>query len=440
VISLVRRSGWLVSACLVLGLLAGGSTGSLHSQDPLELLTTIDVGGQPSAIVVDCCDGRNDVIFYDSDRVRFLDGDTLTVIPQEHDLPTSAWEGWMVYDRYHHHTYVVTKHARETDLRVRWKELQVHAIASRSLLDTFSVNGIYNTAPQDPTDRFYGLAGLAFKQPVSEGDNPGRLIVDDTANGNIDVVDLNEAGTAAARRQRYSYRPSLCSESHCSWENVAGNSLALETRHETLPVDDLTTTDVLYVSDKNHADSYGLRALRLDHPLQDLNVFPLPDVDLQHQCGLGGCQGITMAGGRDVLYVASGDQGYERGYVDEVHTTTNGIAQVVELLYGDEDIVHVDWYDAKRVFVATFDHWGNYDPDQTLYLHLIYDGTVVDTLELMDGYDQYNGLRGMAFDPYHRRLYLTVVGSIMVVGVNYGQGPPLDYDERVYLPLLSRSQ
>jgi hypothetical protein len=56
------------------------------------------VGGQPSAIVVDCCDGRYVLVFYDTDKVRFLDGDTLAVIPQEGDLPISAGEDWMVYD------------------------------------------------------------------------------------------------------------------------------------------------------------------------------------------------------------------------------------------------------------------------------------------------------------------------------------------------------
>jgi len=45
---------------------------------------------------------------------------------------------------------------------------------------------------------------------------------------------------------------------------------------------------------------------------------------------------------------------------------------------------------------------------------------VVDTLRLVGEYDEYEGLRGMAFDPYLRRLYLTVGASVMVVEVNYG--------------------
>ena len=150
-----------------------------------------------------------------------------------------------------------------------------------------------------------------------------------------------------------------------------------------------------YISDKNHASGYGLRALRLDRRLQDLNASALPEVNLTSWCGAGGCQGLAAAGPRDILYVASGDQSFDTGYVDEADTLKNELAEVVNLTYCDRGFVHVDWYDPKRAFVATFD--GRYnDPDQALYLHLIYDGSVVDSLRLLNRYDEYDGLRGMA--------------------------------------------
>lgn len=419
----MRRFAWLVAACLVLGPLIGGPTGLLRGRaqggESLELLATIKVGGRPSAIVVDCCAGRNDVIFYDSDRVRFIDGDTLTVAPEQIALPTYEWEGWMAYDRSHHQAYVVTTQLHQSSLYPSWKEVEVHVVAGRSLLDSFSVNAGYNTDPSDPIDTQYLVAGLALKQSSSEGGNPGRLFLDNTSLGNIDVVDLNEDGTAAARLQRASYRGAVSGAS----ELIRGNSLALETQHETLPTDDLTSTDMLYISDKNHASDYGLRALRLGHPLQDLNAAPLPDIDLQFRCGAGGCQGIAMAGPRDVLYVASGDQTFDNGYVDEVDTTDNQLAQALDLTYGDLGFFAVDPDDARRIFVPTFDGWYN-DPHQGLYLHLLYDSAVVDTLRLMDGYDEYEGLRGMAYDPQNRRLYLTVASSVLVVQVKDDSGPP----------------
>jgi len=79
----------------------------------------------------------------------------------------------------------------------------------------------------------------------------------------------------------------------------------------------------------------------------------------------------------------------------------------------------VDWYDPSRMFVCTFDGFFN-DPNQGLYLHLLVDGAVTDTLELLDAYDEYSGLRGMSFDPYTRRLYLTIDDSIYVVDVAHG--------------------
>ena len=82
---MIRRSrvlSWLFMFVLV----AIPPATTLHAQsesdDLLVLLTTIETDGQPSAIVVDHSVGRNDVIFYDGDRVRFVDGDTLTLLPE----------------------------------------------------------------------------------------------------------------------------------------------------------------------------------------------------------------------------------------------------------------------------------------------------------------------------------------------------------------------
>ena len=149
-------------------------------------------------------------------------------------------------------------------------------------------------------------------------------------------------------------------------------------------------------------------------------MVALPDVDLHDVWPfVNFSHGIATAGSRDTLYVACGCQSFDDGYLGEVDTTDNQWTRNLDLLYGDVGFAHVDWYDPKRVFVGTFDGFYN-DPDQALYLHLIYDGVVVDTLRLVGDYDEYEGLRGMAFDPYLRRLYLTVGASVMVVEVNYG--------------------
>ncbi len=389
----------------------------------LTLLTIIETGGHPSALVVDQAAGRNDIVFYDGDRVRFIDGDALALASESIALPTRQWEGWMVYDPYHGHAYVVTTQRKETALRVGWQEVLVTVIADRTVLGAFSVNADYNTDPNAPADRFYGLDGLALKPPMSEGANPARLIIDDTANGNIDVVDLNTTGTDAISRQRYSYRDSLCTFSSCRYETNRGNTLALEPNHETATPDDLAGVDLLYIADLNNKEqgipAYGhLRVLKLGHPGQQLNVVKQPDVDLSGTWPFGslGNQGLAMAVGRDVLYVASGQQSFDTGYVGEVDTVTGQLKQAIELTYGDQGFVTVDPQNSRRVFVGTFDGFGN-DPNQALYLRLIDDGTVVDNLKLVDNYDEYNGLRDAVYDPLHGRLYMAVGSQILVVQV-----------------------
>ena len=395
----------------------------------LVLQTTIETGGQPSAVVIDRGSERNDVIFYDGDRVRFIDGDTLTLYPESIPLPTTEWEGWMVYDTFHQQAYVVTVQNRETPMHVFWKEVLVHIVADRTLLGNISVNSPYNSDPLNPADRFYGLHGLALKEALAEGTNSSRLILDDTANGNIDVVDLNVEGTDAQLRQRHSYRETLCSGSYCVWELNQGNGLALETKHETVVPDDLANVDVLYISDPNREeqglplDGY-IRSLQLNHPLQNLDAVVLPDLDLSSTWPFGGgIEGLAIATGRDVLYVASGQQSFDTGYVGEVNTVTSQVKQVIELTYADQGFVHVDRQDPLRVFVGAFDGWYN-DPDQALYLHMFYDGSVIDTLRLVNDYDEYNGLRDMTYDPLSQRLYLTVGSRILVVQVNHGTTCP----------------
>ena len=81
--------GALLVACLLRpGQIRAGSAGALS------LIARIEVGGEPSTIAVDHCGGRNDILFYGSGKVRFIDGNTLTLAPEEISIPTWAWEGW----------------------------------------------------------------------------------------------------------------------------------------------------------------------------------------------------------------------------------------------------------------------------------------------------------------------------------------------------------
>jgi hypothetical protein len=243
----------------------------------------------------------------------------------------------------------------------------------------------------------------------------------------VDVIDLNHLGSEPLHRQRFSYRDPVPTN---GWNDNQGNSLVLEISHETNQVEDLTTSDVVYIADKNRPynptvdPGYGfIRPVQISHYPATLDTALQPEVDLNSNWPFSnGLEGIDLAGPRDRLYVASAIQSFDDGYVGVVNTTNDQVNHVITTSYADPGFVHVDWYDSRRVFVTAFDGFYN-DPDQGLYLTLIYDDMVVDSIQLMPGYDEYNGVRGMAFDPYTNRLYLTVADTIMVVEVNYGAPP-----------------
>jgi hypothetical protein len=422
----------LAFALACLGLVASGQAQAPAAEDAtyLELWKTIQVEGEPQAIVVSCagpdCSREHDAIVFDSsdDTVRFIDGDTGSLAPDQINLLHNQFDSFMEYDRYHRQAYIVGDDEACDDWGYNcWRRMWLHIIGGRERLNSIVIN-------EEHQDYRYDVDGLTMKQPFEEGSGNARIIVDNTIHGNIDVVDLDGQGKDAALLQRYSYRaPVACAdEPTCNWRINEGNSLALETQHETLPVDDLVGRDILYIGDDNGILGH-IRAIRIGHPGSSLLATPLPDIDFSgvYPCNIG-VRGLSMAGPRDILYMPSGCQSFEYGSVGEFSTITDA-ANTVTIPYRDQNFVHVDWYDPKRVFVATSDAFcrgdSPYDASCGLYLHLIYDGTLVDSLALMADYSQ-GSLKDMAFDPYKRLLFLTVdappLSSVMIVRVNYGAG------------------
>jgi hypothetical protein len=425
---------WFIPACILavaltlLGLVASNQAQAPRSGEAayLELWKTIKIEGEPQAIVVSCsgpdCSREHDAIFFDasSDAVRFFDIDAGALAADEINLLHSGFDSYLEYDRFHQQAYIVGDDETCDDWGLNcWRRMWLNIIAGRARLNSIVIN-------EDYQDFRYDVDGFTMKQPTDEGNHYARIFVDDTINGNIDVVDLDAAGTDVLRLQRYSYRdPVGCADDPvCNWRVNEGNSLAIETKHETLAVDDLSGRDILYIGDDNGISGH-IRVIRINHPGSSLGGASLPDIDITNvfPCNVG-VRGLSMAGPRDVLYMPAGCQSFEQGWVGEFNTITNA-ANTVTLPYRDQNFVLVDWYDSKRVFVATSDAFcrgdGPYDPSCGLYLHLIYDGALVDSLLLMTDYPP-DGLKDMAFDPYDRLLFLTVEDSVMVVRVNYGAG------------------
>jgi len=419
----MRRMRWTGILVLIAIALKGPREIGAEPHAILTLVQTVEMGGMPGAVVVDTDQARNDVLIYDrgASLLRILDGDTLAMEAETVSLPTADWEMWMAYDRLNRRTYAVTTERIGVTPNT-WYEAEVSVLSKRQVVNTFSVNAGYNADPANPADTAYEVGGLVFKQSQSEGDNPGRLIIDNPKGGTLDIVDLNAAGVEPIALQRHAYRAPV---STFEYQDNRGNTLALEPRHETGTVADLTTTDLLYVADLNHTKGH-VRRLSLNQAPAPLQVSALSDLDLSGHVPFGnGNQGLAVAGAQDRLYVASSLQSYNDGFVAQVDTGTNQVHQVIQTTYADEGFVHVDWYDAKRAFVITSDGFFDDAPDYGYYLHLIYDGAVVDSLRLGDKFEgtTERDVRNMVFDPYHRRLYVTLDTTVVVVDVAYGAAP-----------------
>ena len=387
----------------------------------LVLLGQVTTGGAPDALAIDRGGGASDVLFMDQNgKIGFIDGDELSLQPDQVLLPNEGSHSWLAYDRLTAQVYALSLETQWADLEHYWTRAQLAVLRQRSKIGTIQVNAAYNTNPASLADRLYTVNGMAIRSPGVEGAENGRIILDDTAGGVLDVVDLDPGGTSAQRLQRYTYRSPITED---IVYRMAGNSLALETNHQTLPVDDLSTTDVLYISDQNNSNGYTLRAIQLAHPLQDLNPQVLAPINLSNpnRCGIGGCKGLALAEPLDRLWIASGDQRFSQGYLDYVDTPT-AAPSTTWLTYGDESFMVTDWYDPHRTFVVTYDQYGN-DPTHALYLHLLYDSTVIDSLKLMDSYDPTRPIRDMAFDPYSRRLFLAINDQVVAVQVLAGAPP-----------------
>ncbi len=411
----------LLPVVFVVLVVVAGFPGLARGEDPpLSLVDTIAVGGTPDAIVVDHSPLHNDVVFYDrtGQRVRFIDAETLTLSSDFVSLTTSQWEGWLVYNRVHHLVYFISSRGRLTTGGEPWQEVLIHVLENRLKIHEFSLNEPWNPVSGSPQDPFYDIDGVLIKQPFVEGLN-ARIIVDNTIGGNLDVADLNLDGIDYYHRHRGSYRGPATSPYYYG----RGNSIALESNHETAGSDDLLGQDLIYIADAN-GPAGQVTVMKVQQPQTPLAPEMEAPVDLtSHFLFTNLPQGLDVAGPFDRLWVAPGTQGAVNGALGEVNTMTNTFVGQTPLVYGDQYRLLVDWYDPSRMFVCTFDGWYN-DPDQGLYLHLLVNGAVVDSLKLLNDYDEYDGLRGMSFDPYTRRLYLTIGSSIFVVHVEYGPIAP----------------
>jgi len=392
-----------------------------RSQQALSLVGSIPAG-EPHDLAVICagynCAREHDLVYYDTAQdaygwrhVRFVDAETLQPVGEGVRVSGFSRVGPLLYDTYHRQVYAFGERDACDDWGSNcYEQALVYILSHRELQEAFPINDAFNTP--HVVDKFYHIEGVTM---LPRGARPNvvqtTLVVDGAPNGNLDIIHLQPDGQDAASVQRYSYRDSLCGEDSCNWWSTQGNSLALD--HQQ---------GMLYLADNNGSPA-SVRAFRFTETVESEDS-PIA-VGHEALCWVF-LQSVAVAQGRNTLYAPSGCQSFEQGSTVAVDTATGEPKSTITYRYGDQGIVAVDPHDPRRVFITTSDANGDYDPNQWLTLHMLYDDVVVASLPLLQGFgsDNKSLLRDMVFDPVSSRLYISVGQSILVVDV--GGVPPAE--------------
>jgi hypothetical protein len=415
----------LLSAMLLIGGVAQGQPvedPGIEPQQAQQALSFVGsiAAGEPHDLVVTCagynCGREHDLVYYDVAQdadgwrhVEFVDAETLQAAGEGVRVSGFSRVGPLLYDPHHRQVYAFGERDECDDWGTNcYEQAWVHILSNRQRTGFFTINDAFND-PQ-PVDGFYHIEGVAIK-PKGTGIGPTTLVVDSAPHGNLDVVRMQPDGEDVASVERHSYRASVCGDDTCSWKSTQGNSLAIDYGQA-----------MLYLADNNSYPT-EVRALRFTGTV-DGEVSRIP-VGGEALCWVF-LQSVTVAQGRNALYVPSGCQSFEHGSTVVVDTDANEPTKTITVPYGDQGIVAVDPHDPRRVFITTSDARGDYDPDQLLRLHMLYDDVVVASLPLLPGFglDNKSLLRDMVFDPASSRLFISVGQSILVVDV--GGVPPAE--------------
>jgi len=285
-----------------------------------------------------------------------------------------------------------------------------------------------------PVDYRYAVNGFTHKPSNAENGNNLRIIIDDTLKGNLDILDFNSFGTALASQARHSYRDRF--EDGCQWPDIdpgpsytchwpgnIGDGLALEWTLDTRssPSDPtLVGDDDLYVLDPIYSKS-KLRRIKLSHlGGASLTAIEQAEIDLSvpDPFLLNGVESLHGAPSTDRIWVATGLQAFDEGYVpvfDTLHLTT----EVIDPVYSDENIILVDPVDTNHVIIPVADAFAN--PTATLILRELQNGVVVNSVAALTGFDKYS-LDVAAFDRTVGLVYLAIADTIYVVAATTPAG------------------
>jgi hypothetical protein len=441
----MRRILHSCTGCAVLVLAVGSGGSASHAQTPSPaVVATIQI---PDADIVGLSVGDNgELAVYDrtpltnNSLLRFFvasleDGqievkeapETVTLVG---DAP--AFKGWMVRDR--DNLYALTKNHRSLPGGLSWDQMWVYIISGRTDIAYIGYNDTVDVAGDSPAtapeDFRYRVNGFTLKPANVEGGNNPRLIIDDTIKGNLDILDLNSAGTAMVAQVRHSYRDRY--ETNCDWPpalppwncssipGIFGNGLALEWTLDTRASQSdptLANDDDLYILDPFYSHpiliASHLRRIKLSHPGTDpISAVAQADIDLAAFDSFltNGVESLHAAPSTDRIWIAAALHDGVHGYVP-VFDTLNLDAQVLEPVYSDEHTVLVDPADHNHVIIPVADPFA---APSTLILSELRNGVVVNSVTALTNFDKYS-LRAVAFDRNYGLVYLAIDDMLWAV-------------------------
>jgi hypothetical protein len=272
-----------------------------------------------------------------------------------------------------------------------------------------------------------------------------RLIIDDTLKGNLDILDLDPSGSQLVDQWRWSYRGRYETNCQwpdidpgptytCSWMSIHGNGLALEWAYETRTRSNephLFDRDELYLLDPIHSKAH-LRRIALSHPGQPFWAAEQAELGLEGIAPFlgNGVENLHLAPRQDRLWMASGLQSFNQGYVPLLDTLHLG-GWVLDPLYGDQDLLIEDPSDPDHHFIPVAD---SFAPSPALILREVVNQQVVNSITVLTGY-QDDSLKAATFDPALGLIYLAIGDTVHVVSATTpdasdrdGDGLPNDYE------------
>ena len=401
----------------------------VYSTDVLTVIDRLTLDGlNIDAMIVDNnhevvmfdCTGFKQLRFLETERDRQSDTFSFTLANEELDVRWDAsCTGWLQHDQASSLTYVLSLRGRDTNLDINWDEVRVNILQDRQFTHSFAVNPNGFEPADGPVDFRYSVNGFVLKPRGAEPGTNGRLIIDDTVKGNIDIVELDSSGTAATGIQRYDYRaridcdwpPEDPEPWRCSWNRLEGQSLALEWLTETAgPVPGLTDVDALYLLDPSGGTS-RVRRFHLSHAPGPIEVTEQPELDLTQSDTLlnNGAESLTLAPTRDQLYISTRLQSFAEGFVVIADTRTQQ-QTLLNPVFGDEAPPLIDVADPDRAFLLVSD---SFNPGSQLFLRVLRHGAVVNNITVVDAMP--NEVPVLAHDPVYGLLYVALGDEIVVL-------------------------